>query len=197
MKIYLLRHGEIEGPGRKRLIGQTDVALSENGKRQLLHWRPLLRGLGVRTVSCSDLARSRESAEILAADIAPTVTVLPGLREIHLGEWDGLTREEIMSRFPGEWEKRGENIAAYRPEGGESFIDLSNRVVPLLESISGGPEDSIVVVGHAGVNRVILCHALGLSVDNLFRLRQDFGALNIIERTGASYQVYLMNRPPE
>ncbi len=197
MKVYLLRHGEIEQTGEKRFIGQTDVALSANGKRQAVWWRTALERIALKAVYCSDLVRSRQSAEILAADVVQSVTVLPGLREIALGQWDGLTAEEVKTRFPGEWEKRGANIAAYRPEGGESFIDLSNRVVPLLNGITDHSEDSIAVVAHAGVNRVLLCHVLGLSIDHLFRLRQDYGALNIIEYSATSHQVCLMNLAPK
>lgn len=121
MEIYLLRHGEIEGEGDKRLIGRTDVPLSETGQSQARWWRTALEHVRFRRVYCSDLVRAHQTAEILAARGTRSVTVVPELREINLGRWDGLTAEQVKTRFPGEWEERGLNFAEYRPIGGESF----------------------------------------------------------------------------
>jgi alpha-ribazole phosphatase len=197
MKIYLLRHGEIEHGSEKRLIGHTDVPLSDIGRNQALWWRTALKHSAFRRIYCSDLVRAQQSAEILARGTTRSVSVVPRLREINLGRWDGLTVEEVKIRFPGEWEKRGLNISEYRPIDGESFADLSARVVPAFEAIGDDSEDEIVVVGHAGVNRVVLCHVLGMPINNLFRLRQDYGALNIIEGSPSSRQVCLVNREPQ
>jgi alpha-ribazole phosphatase len=202
MKIYLLRHGEIERAEEKRFIGHTDVPLSETGRGQARWWRIVLEHVAFRRIYCSDLVRARQSAEILAAGTARSVTVSPRLREINLGQWDGLTVKEVKAKFPGEWDRRGLNISEYRPVGGESFADLSKRVVPVFESIGEDSEDAVAVVGHAGVNRVVLCHVLGMPINNLFCVRQDYGALNIIEGPHGSWQVRLMNltsefaRPP-
>jgi probable phosphoglycerate mutase len=171
--------------------------LSETGRKQALYWRGALEHVAFRRIYCSDLARAQQTAEILTTGATRSVTVSPGLREINLGKWDGLTMEQVKTKFPGEWEERGLSIAEYRPVGGESFADLSTRVVSIFESFSEECEDAVVVVGHAGVNRVMLCHVLGMPIDNLFRLRQDYGALNIIEGSPSSWQVRLMNLTPE
>lgn len=196
MKIYLLRHGEIERRAEKRLIGQTDVPLGITGRSQALWWSIALEQGAIRRIYCSDLMRSRHTAEIIAGGPPRSVAVLPGLPEINLGQWDGLTEAEVKSRFPGEWEKRGLNIAGYRPRGGESFTDLYQRVVPVFESIKGDSENIVIVVGHAGVNRMVLCHVLGMPIENLFRIRQDYGALNIIEESDLSWNVRCVNLSP-
>jgi len=167
--------------------------LSDTGRSQALSWRTALEHVAFRRIYCSDLVRAQLTAEILATGSPRSVTILPELREINLGQWDGLTAEQVKTKFPGEWEKRGANFAEYRPAGGESFADLSNRVVPVFADISDTSDDAVVVIGHAGVNRVMLCHVLGMPIANLFRIRQDYGALNIIERSGDLWQVCLMN----
>jgi probable phosphoglycerate mutase len=196
MKIFLLRHGEIEQGAEKRLIGQTDVPLSITGRSQALGWSIALEQTSIHRIYCSDLMRSQHTAEIIAGGSPRSVAELPGLREINLGQWDGLTETEVKSRFPGEWEKRGLNIAVYRPQGGESFTDLYQRVIPAFESIRGDREDIVIVVGHAGVNRMVLCHVLGMPIKNLFRIRQDYGALNIIEESDLSWNVRCVNLSP-
>ncbi len=100
-------------------------------------------------------------------------------------------------RFPGEWDQRGRNISEYRPASGESFVDLAARVVPAFERLTAQPEDPILIVGHAGVNRVLLCHVLGMPLHHLFRMRQDYGALNIIDVIGDFRQISLMNLRPQ
>ncbi len=124
------------------------------------------------------------------------VEILPALREIHLGEWQGCTRAEIGSRFPGEWEKRGRDLAGYRPPGGESFEDLRARVVPAFEDIRKTLSGNALIVSHAGVNRVILCHVLGMPLSNLFRLDQATGSLNILHFREKEPRLKALNRVP-
>ena len=73
-------------------------------------------------------------------------------------------------------------IADFRPPGGESFLDLQQRVVPVFEKAVDNAGRNILIVAHAGVNRMILCHLLDIPPGNLFRLSQDWGAMNLIER---------------
>jgi probable phosphoglycerate mutase len=113
--IYLLRHGEIDLGGQKRYVGQVDLPLSERGLSQVRQWKEKLGPVRFEWICCSDLTRSRQTARIIAGDRNVDIRVLPELREIYLGAWDGLPMAEIRSRFPEEWEKRGEDLAGYRP----------------------------------------------------------------------------------
>lgn len=190
--IYLLRHGEIDaGPGR-RFIGQTDLPLNGSGRRQAREWREALKGLPWKGVFCSDLARSRETAGIIAGAGA-ACHFLKALREISLGAWEGAPMAEIRLRFPDQWAARGEALDTFRPPGGESFADLEGRVIPAFMKLSEFPDGPLLVVGHAGVNRVILCRLLGVPLANLFRLEQDYGGLTLIDRSVRPLRVKTMN----
>ncbi|MBI5896369.1 MAG: histidine phosphatase family protein, partial [Desulfobacterales bacterium] len=90
-------------------------------------------------------------------------------------------------------ERRGRDLEGYRPPGGESFGDLRSRVVPAFERIIAQATANILIVGHAGVNRVILCHLLGMPLAHLFRLGQDYAGLNIIEPHAAECRVLAIN----
>lgn len=190
--IYLLRHCEIDaGPGR-RFIGQTDLPLNEAGRRQAREWREALKGMPWKGVFCSDLARSRETAGIIAGAEA-ACHVLKAFREIYLGSWEGERQADIRARFPDPWAARGEAMDTFRPPGGESFADLEARVMPAFEELSEFPEGPLLVVGHAGVNRVILCRLLGMPLSHLFRLEQDYGGLTLIGRSVRPFRVKTMN----
>jgi alpha-ribazole phosphatase len=194
--LYLLRHGQIAGHEERRLIGQMDVPLSAKGIEQIRWWKEQWAHLSFDRILCSDLSRSRSSAEILAELVDGPVETVPELREITLGEWEGLTAEEIGTRYPSEWDERGKDLEKYRPPGGESFSDLSARTVPVFETAAqaGG---RVLIVGHAAVNRVILCHILGVPLSNVFRLGQDYAALNIIVSRNGTWCVDLLNRSPD
>ena len=179
--IFLLRHGDSSRDRVRRYIGQSDEPLNDHGRVQAIAWQHAFRDLCLSRVFCSDLIRSRETAQIIAEGGSVTVQPLAGLREIGLGAWDGLAVDEVRCRYPGEYRKRGEEPVAYRTPGGESFADLADRVIPLFEEIVRSMSGNVVIVGHAGVNRVILCHVLGLPLERLFRLGQDYGCLNVIE----------------
>jgi alpha-ribazole phosphatase len=196
-RIYLLRHGDIESEDRKRFIGQTELPLSAKGREQAIFWRDRWGSQSFGRVCCSDLKRSQETAEIIVGDRRECIEIRSELREIFLGEWEGVSVDEVKRRFPGEWERRGLSIDKYRPAGGESFADLSARVTPVFDGIVAKPERPLLIVGHAGVNRVILCHVLGMPLRNLFRLGQDYGCVNIFESAGRGLQVRSMNGCPD
>jgi probable phosphoglycerate mutase len=99
-----------------------------------------------------------------------------------MGEWQGLSRREVAKRLPDEYAARGRDIVNFRPPGGESFADLAARVLPCWRDIVADGETQVVAIaGHAGVNRVILCHLLGAPLANLFRIAQGPACVNVIE----------------
>ena len=191
--IYLLRHGEIKSDGIRRFLGQTDARLSPRGIDQARMWRDTFSETGFDGIYTSDLSRCADTARIISEGSGNDVSLLPELREIHLGKLEGLPMEEVRNRFRHEWEARGKNIANYIPEGGESFSDLQKRVVPVIQDVSNRHEGNVLIVTHAGVNRVILCHILGMPLENLFRIDQAYGCLNLIKSFGDFFRIYGIN----
>jgi probable phosphoglycerate mutase len=195
--IYLLRHGAVERGEEKRFVGQIDLPLSPKGLEQARWWQRKLAATVFEGIYCSDLVRARRTAYIIGEGKESRVEVMTGLREIHLGEWDGLSMTDVRNRFPDEWRKRGESLISYHPPAGESFSDLYGRVIPVFERILEQLEGNALIVGHAGVNRVILCYVLGIPLENLFRLGQDYGCLSMIDHQRNPIRVVKMNFCPE
>jgi len=194
--LYLMCHGDSRQDDVKRYIGQTDLPLNEKGIEQAKYWQQKLSSICLCRVYCSDLRRSLETARIIVQNRQISICALPELREIYLGTWEGLPMTEVRQRFPEEYERRGENLSDYRPPTGESFSDLRTRVVPVFERIVSEMEGNILIVGHAGVNRTILCHVLGIPLGNLFRLEHQYGSLSIIARKGNSFRLRCINILP-
>lgn len=176
--IYLLRHGVIENPHRG-FVGQSDLALNRQGLAQARRWAKVLGGTVLERIVASDLIRAQTTARIMAGD--RPVETIAALREINLGRWEGLSKEQVQINYPDLWQGRWQDLANCRPPDGESFQDLSARAVPAFETIARQAQGHILVVAHAGVIRVILCHLLGMPLAHVFRIGQDYGALNLID----------------
>jgi len=192
--IYLVRHGKIQlEDDQRRYIGQIDLPLAQVGRQQARAMRQRFGGAELGAVVCSDLGRARETAEIIAEGSGLAVAARPDLREVSMGEWEGLTFREVAHRFPEAYQARGKDIAQFRVAGGESFADCGRRAVAAFEDLFRSTTGNLLVVGHAGVNRLLLCHVLGMPVEHLFRLGQDYACLNIIQGGSSGFQVRLVN----
>lgn len=195
--IYLARHGDI-GLGRdKRFIGQTDLPLSDLGKEQATSLKELFDQVPLVNIYCSDLIRSKQTADIIASAHQINPISLPEMREMNMGKWEGKLFSEIRERFPAEYKSRGEDIANNCAHGGESFIDCAKRVIPLFEKLAQSQATPILIIGHASVNRVIIARVLGLPLDNIFHFEQNYGCLNLITRAGQGYRLKSLNCFPK
>ena len=192
--VFLVRNGKVEQPdNQRRYVGQIDWPLSEAGREQSRILQKLLKKTDIETAYSSDLARSRQTAKIITENKDMNITALKDFREIAMGEWEGRSFAEIAHRFPGEFRARALDIAYYCTPGGESFSECGQRVLKMFRAILAKTTGNVLIVGHAGTNRVLLCHVLGLPLGNLLRIEQSYGCLNIIQCTRAGYQLKLMN----
>ncbi len=161
--------------------------------------RDLVRGAGAAMAFASPRRRARRSAEVLMEALDPSspalaLQVVERLAEVDLGEWEGETHASLTAKDLGRMRAHYADIVRSRPPGGESLEDLRARVLPAWEEIRArAAVGCAVVVAHAAVNRVILCDALGVPLENFFRLGQDFAALNAIEDHGGVPFVRLIN----
>lgn len=194
-RLYLVRHGQVRGYEECPIVGSTDVELTEVGIHQMEHLAQRLQLTEIKAIYSSDLQRSLTGARIIARHHNVPLYALPELREMHFGAWEGLSLKVLRERFPAELDRREEDMVNYRPPGdGESAAMLSERVLAALRSMiekqAGG---DLLLVGHGGVNRVILCDALGLPLSRFIRIHQDYGCLNIIDYLPGATLVRLVN----
>ncbi len=192
-RVYLIRHGRTDVPA-DRLYTRTDVPLAHAGRMEILGVADRLMGRGVTELFCSPLRRSRESADILSTRLDIGLTVCPELREGDLGRWEGLTFVEVALRYPEDVAARQADPVGFRFPEGERLADLDERVskwmADLVERYRG---KAVGVVAHGGVNRVILCRALGMPLANLLRIEQGFACLNLIDYFPDETVVRLVN----
>ncbi len=167
------------GTDHKRYIGTTDVALDFVGHGQADYWRQIFASIPLRSVYSSNLSRCVRTADGITSD--QSVTGSAELNEINMGAWDGLLFDDVRSRYPEGFRQRGECMDIFRPPGGESFYDLSLRVLPFFHACIKQKRFPILMVTHAGVIRVILTHILGRPLKDLFQIRPGFGELFVLQ----------------
>jgi alpha-ribazole phosphatase len=180
-EIYLVRHGHLQKDPVRRYVGQTDYPLSPLGIEQAQHLRDIFSNITFKRIVSSDLKRTMMTAEIIAQRRQAKVTPNPAFREIKLGAWEGRRIDEIMSTQPEEYAQRGLDIAGHCPPEGESFYDLSHRVIPAFQQTIHDGDGPLLIVTHVGVIRVILCHVLEIPLRNIFALYHDYGAYTLLK----------------
>jgi alpha-ribazole phosphatase/probable phosphoglycerate mutase len=181
-RLYLVRHGQVADGHTDRYHGNNDIGLSAKGVRQFEDLAAQLAPVDLAGVYASDLTRARTGAEIISRGRALSPQTIPEFREVHFGAWEGLSFAEIAARYPADLQARFRDLTSFRIPGGESLLDVSSRALPRLdELLAQHHQQAFLVVAHAGVNRVILSEALGLPLDHLFRLDQNYGGLNIVD----------------
>lgn len=149
-------------------------------------------------VYCSDLGRAVKSAEIIAESHGLKAVTVHGLRERSFGIWEGMTFTEIKERYPTDFDLWADDPVKHSPVNGETTTEVRDRVIAAMEGIlNGHAGESVAVVAHGGVNRIILCHILGIPLENIFRVEQDHGSVNIIEFWNRYPVAKLINFKPD
>lgn len=162
--IYFVRHGETVWNFERRLQGRLDSPLTDLGRVQAKKNGETLRelvGPDITFIS-SPMGRARATTEIIRETMGISregYVVDPRLAEISLGDWDGLTFNEVQTRFAEQWRAREAALWTYVPPGGESYQDTSSRLRAWLSDLSG----NAVVVGHGIVGKILRGLNLGLS----------------------------------
>jgi len=181
-RLHLLRHGQVEGFENKRYNGQGDIRLTDLGRQQSVVFSGRFQRQKLSAIYSSDLYRCRFAADQIAMlqNIQPVYR--EELRELHIGDWQGQTWQQLQRDYPELWQARLDDIVNVAPPSGESLLALAQRIRPVIKKIiSAHVGEEIVIVAHGGVNRVILLDVIGAPLERLFYIEQDFGCHNIID----------------
>lgn len=179
-RIHLIRHGEVEGAHRYN--GHYDAALTPRGVEQYHQLKSRLDPDHISACYTSDLTRTVRGGEILGAYLGVEPVKVPELREMHCGEWQGLSVPEIQETRPDEWAARLADLVSFRAPGGESVGDVAARVLPAFHQIVERHRgEEVLVVAHGGVNRIILMDAVGAPLASMFSMEQRYCCLNVID----------------
>jgi probable phosphoglycerate mutase len=187
--VYLLMHGSIEILFDSHLSDAMEMPLGNAGIRQAKTLSEKLREVPLSAVYCSHMRPCFESARIIAEPHGLEPTVKSGLSEIDPGN-GGLTLSEIRQLY---FRQPGLDTVNFRHPGGETIFECTARVIPAFYDILNSTHGNMAIVGHDVVNRIILCQVLGLSLERLFELDQDYCAINQIRCDESHFRLHSLN----
>lgn len=208
MKIYLVRHGETPWNEEMRYQGQTDVPLSERGRKQAdalreAHFKAQGSrdgvGFSFAKVYSSDLKRALETAKIIVAGSDPTrkeIMLCKELREINYGVFEGVLLEDIKRNYAEILQQWWRDPQKARIPQGESLEELKERVLHCYHNIVEShkeTDDNILIVSHGGPLRIIFMDVLEFSLSQARSFRVDNTSLSIVEYKNSRPVLTLLN----
>lgn len=188
LRLLLVRHGETEWNRVARFQGGIDVPLNDNGRKQAQQAAEFLKNVKIDFAVSSPMLRPKETAEIILGQHPHiTLELKDALREINHGRWEGKLESEIKQEYPDllhQWQISPETVQM--PDG-ENLRQVWDRAVTYWDAIveSVGASDTELktglIVAHDAINKVILCHVLGLSAASIWSIKQGNGAVTVID----------------
>jgi alpha-ribazole phosphatase len=197
-RLMLIRHPEVLAAEKLKFFGATDVSLSRHGYKQAQRLADFLSKRRVNAVYCSPLQRAKHTAQLIADRFKLKTQIIPELREINFGRWEGNSYHEIINDDPQLYQDWLKMEPEFRFPEGESLAEFYQRVMQeynriLSTDLKTQAGELIVMVAHGGVIKLILADLLGIQWGGVNSLKQDFGALNILEYQDGYGVVRLMN----
>ena len=198
-RIILARHGQTiwnvgASPEGERFRGRIDLPLNERGSAQAVALSERLARESIAAIYASPLKRALATAEPTAERLGLAVQILEGIIDINYGEWQEHLHSEIAERYPALYRQW-----IYEPHragipGGESLDEVRERTMAALHAVMAEHErETILLVAHQVINKVLVCAMLGLDNSHFWRIRQDNGCFNIFEYEKGLFTAILIN----
>jgi probable phosphoglycerate mutase len=169
--LALIRHGQTDWNLEGRYQGQTDLPLNAVGLDQARALAESLAGRIFDAIYSSNLQRAQVTAQNLAERLGLALHVDPRLREVNQGKWEGMLVSEIKTRYADVWETRQTDPEKSRPPGGETIVEVSQRMCDAADDIARDwPNGTVLVVSHGMALATLLAKARGMSYADVLRL---------------------------
>lgn len=181
LRLFVVRHGETPFNREMRYLGTADAPLSPAGVEQAERLAASLGPLPLQAVYSSPLSRASETGRRIAEARQMDLRLEPRLREQAFGEWEGLTRSEVLER-DGDRLLRWESDLGLAPPGGESLLSVQERTLDLVEELSRlHPGEWIALVSHVGPIKAVLCATLDAPLATARRMFLDPGTVTVLD----------------
>jgi broad specificity phosphatase PhoE len=169
LRLYITRHGETEWNTEGRMQGWKNSNLTERGRMNAIALGNALKNVEFNKVYCSPLERTKVTTGLILGGRKVEIIYDDNLREMHLGELEGLTQDEIKGIYPEFQDHFWKSPHKYVPKSGESFYDVKERVSRTLEQIiRDNPEGNVLIVTHGVVLKTIHSYFKNLDMENLW-----------------------------
>ena len=184
MRIILVRHGQTDANKEGRFQGASDAPLNQMGHSQAQALARRLSSEDLAAIYSSPQTRALQTASPIAQAHTLSIDTIQDLRELDIGELDGLQGHDLRDRYPHILEQWRINVGALTMPGGESIVGLQERTWnAILHIRDSHPEGTVAAVSHNFAIQSILLKALGMDLRNFQRIRQDLAAITELDFT--------------
>lgn len=191
--IYLIRHGESHYNAKKIVQGHIDTELTDRGFIQAKYAAEFLKSKNITKIISSDLKRALQTAETISKVLNISVEVDKRIREMHFGSWEGMSYDYIYQNHMEYFHKWLANPVKHPLPKQEDITQFENRLSSFLEDIRNHNEENILVVGHGGSIQGLICVAMGLGMENLWKFKHNNTGISLIESIGKLLNVRFIN----
>jgi broad specificity phosphatase PhoE len=196
-RVILIRHGQTawnEGAGEERFRGRTDLPLDATGEAQARAVANRLKDEQLAALYVSPLLRARQTISPLATERSLPMRSHLGLLDIDYGHLQGLTHSEAKAAHPEIYAQWRAAPGQVRFPGGEELADVQARLWALMDELAfRHPGETVALVGHQIVNKVLVCTLLGLGLDRINRIHQDTAGINIFQNVNGVWLTLCLN----
>ena len=196
-RIVVVRHGQTAwnaGAGEERFRGRTDLPLDGHGLAQAQAVGEWLASEPIAALYSGPLKRARQTLAPLADARGLPLQVHEGLIDISYGRFQGLTHAEALAAYPDLYRLWRSMPGQVRFPDGEALEDIQTRLHAFLAEVTGTHAgQTVVVVGHEIVNKVLACTLLGLDLDHIWRIRQETAGIDVFQQEGDRWLTLALN----
>jgi probable phosphomutase (TIGR03848 family) len=188
---YLMRHATHAVLTTRFVARSPGIHLNEQGQREADDLALRLARIPFEAIYSSPLERAIETAAPLAKHCGFAVEVVDGLNEVDIGEWTGLTFEDLRAK--PEWQQWTNNRSNFRPPGGELLLDTQARMIAAIEDLRRKHEGDVALFSHGDPIKVAMAHYLGTHLDLFRRISIEPASVNIVEVSDGAPRVIRVN----
>lgn len=182
-KLFLIRHGDTLDEETKKIYkGSIDILLSGKGISRIEKVASFLSKYAFDALYTSALSRCVESGRIIAKPQNIDINIKEGLNEIGFGKWEGLSFDEILQQYPQLFPLWLKDPTRHTPPDGEPLLCAQERIMKLFSDIVEKHRGrNVAIVSHAGVLRIIIASLLAFDLNNIYRIAQEYGCIDMID----------------
>lgn len=193
MQLYVVRHGETAWNKEEVFRGRKDVPLNETGQKQAQLTGQYFLNKGIARIFSSPLGRAIQTAEGISKATKMPIEVMDELTDMNFGAWEGLTLREVEKLYPEELGVWRNSPQKFRAMGGENLVNVRKRVVKGLQTMITNEQESVVLVTHRVLCKIIVLLSLRIPNSHFWKIRFDPASVTLIEKIGDSVSLSFLN----
>ncbi len=181
LRLYFMRHGETVWNTERRYQGMTDIELSEKGIEQVAIAAERFKYIKIDRIYCSPLKRAVATAKPIADEKGLDINIVENFREIHFGEWEGMTVPELRAKYGEAYDSFIREPHKHGFPGEGNIDNVIERIKPGIEKILNNDDGNVLIVSHGGIIRLMIMYIMGLDNSWFTKTWIDNTAISIIE----------------